>query len=85
MIWTPLTLPDRKIQMLCINQCNLSLQAAKTMLDNVTADHHDLIYIDLYGNNLGDEVVDMFGQLLDRYDLLEFIGIGKNRLSNLVD
>lgn len=81
--FSSLTLPSNRLQMLTLAECGLSLNAAKSLLENVTADHHDLIYLDLYGNLLGDELIDLFTELLERYDLIEFIGMGKNQLSDL--
>ena len=78
-----LTLPAARLQMLCLSECGLSMEGAKAVLDNVTPAHHDLVYIDLYGNDLGDELVDVMKGVLQRYEMLEYIGMGKNRLKDL--
>lgn len=79
-IWTPLTQADRKLQMLTLSNCGLSLEAARGLLNNIDSNHHDLIYLDLYGNSLGDQIVPMVTDVIDRYDLLECIGLGNNDL-----
>lgn len=82
-IWAQLTEPSKKLQMLTLNSCNLTINAAENLLANIGPDHHELIYIDLQSNNLGDGIVKAFASVLDRYDLLEFIGIGNNSLKDL--
>ena len=69
--------------MLTLNQCSLSLSSAKRLVDLIGPEHHELIYVDLYGNNLGDEITKAFTGALDSYDLLEFIGLGNNNLKDL--
>lgn len=81
-VWTRLTEPDRKLQMLTLNECGLSVEAAKTILNNIGPSHHSLVYIDLYGNSLGDEIMPSVTSMLNRYDLIEFIGLGKNSLNS---
>lgn len=80
MTWVQLVEPQKKLQMLTLNTCGLSLEAATKLAEQIGPDHHDLTYIDLYGNDLGDEIVKIFAGVMDRYDLLEFIGLGKNGL-----
>lgn len=59
--------------------------------------HRDLKYLDLTGNHLTDEskksllilnlfwiVLDEFAKLFDCYNLLEYLGLGNNNLSDLV-
>ena len=69
--------------MLTLNTCGLSIEAALNLLEQVGPEHHELVYIDLYGNNLGDDILKGVTKLLDRYDILEFIGLGNNNLRDL--
>lgn len=68
--------------MLTLSECRLSFEAARSLLANIDTSHHDLTYLDFYGNDLGDQIVPEVSNLLDRYDLIEFIGIGKNNLTD---
>lgn len=70
--------------MLCLSDCSLSIETARQLLAHVRPEHHDLFYIDLQGNQLGNELLDLFAEVLARYDLLEFIGAGNNGLNSLV-
>lgn len=83
-IYADLLHPAKRLQMLCLSDCGLTIEATRQLLGQVRPEHHDISYIDLQGNLLGNELIDLFCEALSRYDLLEFIGLGNNKLSSLV-
>lgn len=83
MLWSNLSLPDRRLKMLCVADCNLSLDGAKAIIANIKPEHHHLTYLDLHGNFLGNDILKPVTEMLQRYDLLEFIGLGKNNIDSV--
>lgn len=83
--------------MVTLNNCGLRdenvSQFLKTMIEDPEDQHHSLAYIDFTSNFLTDNgklkkinifsVFDYFAELLESYNLLEYIGLGNNNLSNL--
>ena len=83
MLWSNLSLPDRRLKMLCVADCGLSLEGARAIISNVKPDHHHLTYLDLHGNYLGNDILQPVITMLQGYDLLEFIGLGKNNIDSV--
>jgi Leucine-rich repeat (LRR) protein len=49
-----------------------------------TQQHYHLKYLDVSGNYLTDDIFDEFAELFENYNLLEYLGLGDNNLSDLV-
>lgn len=74
----------KRLQMISLYECNVGIECARQLLARVGPEHHHIYYIDLYGNNIGNELIDMFTEVLSRYDMIEYVGMGKNMLSSIV-
>lgn len=69
--------------MLCVAECNLSLRGAKAIIENIKPEHHHMTYLDLHGNYLGNEILKLVTEMVQNYNLLEFIGLGKNNINSV--
>lgn len=70
--------------MITLNNCGLRDDDIESYLA-IAKEHTKLVYVDFSGNFLSNKIFGVIGDFIREYNRLEYIGLGNNNLTSLVN